>query len=189
MRTFFTMLGVDCAAKVSLAMQFIASFCWAVGAVLAGPMNVADFLQLSAAVAWCIANFAFRFCVQPGSWNTAQVTNMVIMFSFAYAFNQDVSSWTGTAATTAQVGMFSGATAFQAKYTCSTSGPASSCDTIKSTWVAPSSSTATLDRTLWNHFCECGRLHACMIWINNILGGWCQRGFPILINRVFLNIY
>ena len=80
MRTFFTMLGADCAAKVSLAMQFIASFCWAVGAVLAGPMNVADFLQLSAAVAWCIANFAFRFCVQPGSWNTALVTNMVTKF-------------------------------------------------------------------------------------------------------------
>ena len=57
-----------------------ASFRWAVGAVLAGPMNVADFLQLSAAVAWCIANFAFRFCVQPGSWNTAQVTNMVTKF-------------------------------------------------------------------------------------------------------------
>ena len=34
--------------------------------------------------------------------------------------------------------MFSGATAFQAKYTCGTDGPASSCDTIKSTWVAPS---------------------------------------------------
>ena len=31
MRTFFTMLGVDCAAKVSLAMQFIGELslgCW-----------------------------------------------------------------------------------------------------------------------------------------------------------------
>ena len=60
------------------------------------------------------------------------------MLGSAYAFNQDISSWTGTAATTAQSGMFEGATAFQAKYTCGTSGPASSCDTIKSTWVAPS---------------------------------------------------
>ena len=34
--------------------------------------------------------------------------------------------------------MFDGATAFQAKYTCDTSGPASSCDTIESTWIAPS---------------------------------------------------
>ena len=60
------------------------------------------------------------------------------MFYSASAFNQDIGNWTGTAATTAQSNMFSGATAFQAKYTCGTSGPASSCDTIKSTWVAPS---------------------------------------------------
>ena len=33
---------------------------------------------------------------------------------------------------------FLDATAFQAKFTCDTSGPASSCDTIKSTWIAPS---------------------------------------------------
>ena len=60
------MLGADCAAKVSLAMQFIASFRWAVGAVLAGPMNVADFLQLSAALAWCIANFASAWSMKGG---------------------------------------------------------------------------------------------------------------------------
>ncbi len=42
--------------------------------------------------------------------------------------------------TTAQSNMFDGATAFQAKYTCTNAGtgPASSCDTIKSDWVAPS---------------------------------------------------
>ena len=73
-----------------------------------------------------------------GSWNTAQVTNMRYMFYGASAFNQDISSWTGTAATTAQTGMFSGATVFQAKYTCGTEGPASSCDTIESTLLAPS---------------------------------------------------
>ena len=43
---------------VSLAMQFVASFFWAVGATLAGPSSVADYLQLFAALAWCIANFA-----------------------------------------------------------------------------------------------------------------------------------
>ena len=37
------------------------------------------------------------------------------MFSSASAFNHDISSWTGSAATTAQTGMFYDATAFQAK--------------------------------------------------------------------------
>ena len=74
-----------------------------------------------------------------GSWNTTQVTDMRSMFSSASAFNEDISSWTGTAATTAQVNMFLYASAFQEKYTCSTSGPASSCDTIKSTWYLPPS--------------------------------------------------
>ena len=63
---------------------------------------------------------------------------MSTMFNAAHSFNQDISSWTGTAATTAQTDMFNGATAFQAKYTCGTSGPASSCDTIESTLLAPS---------------------------------------------------
>ena len=44
--------------QLSLALQFVASFCWAIGAALAGPVSVADFLQFLAAVAWCLANFA-----------------------------------------------------------------------------------------------------------------------------------
>jgi len=65
---------------------------------------------------------------------------MIAMFYKASIFNRDISSWTGSAATSAQTDMFLDATAFQAKYTCTNAvtGPASSCDTIKSTWVAPS---------------------------------------------------
>ena len=47
-----------CSERISLAMQFVASFFWAVGATLAGPSSVADYLQFFAALAWCIANFA-----------------------------------------------------------------------------------------------------------------------------------
>jgi len=51
------------------------------------------------------------------------------MFKAASAFNEDISSWTGTAATTAQNEMFAGATAFQDKFECTDAitGPASSC--------------------------------------------------------------
>ena len=75
-----------------------------------------------------------------GSWNTEKVTTMQYMFYSASAFNQDISSWTGYAATTAQTEMFLDATAFEAKFTCTNAvtGPANSCDTIKSTWIAPS---------------------------------------------------
>ena len=61
------------------------------------------------------------------------------MFFDASAFNHDISSWTGSAATSAQTDMFLDATAFQAKFTCTNAvtGPASSCNTIKNTWVAP----------------------------------------------------
>ena len=79
-----------------------------------------------------------------GSWNTEKVTDMRYMFEYASAFNHNISSWTGPAATTAQSGMFSGANAFRAKYTCGFSGPASSCDTIESTWVCRKSSRPTL---------------------------------------------
>ena len=55
------------------------------------------------------------------------------MFEFASAFNHDISSWTGSAATSAQTEMFLDATAFQAKYTCGNvvNGPASSCNAIE----------------------------------------------------------
>ena len=46
------------AEQLSLAFQFVASFCWTIGAILAGPSSAADFLQLFAAVAWCLANVA-----------------------------------------------------------------------------------------------------------------------------------
>ena len=81
---------------------------------------------------------AFAFNQDIGSWNTAQVTTMGYMFSYASAFNQDISLWTGSAATSAQTNMFLDASAFQEKYTCGTSGPASSCNVIESTWIAPS---------------------------------------------------
>ena len=33
-------------------------------------------------------------------------------------------------------------------------------------------------------FCEFGRLCACITRLNNLLGVWCRRSFPILITRV-----
>jgi surface protein len=64
-----------------------------------------------------------------GSWNTEKVTDMRYMLRDASAFNHDISSWTGTAATSAQTNMFSGASAFQAKFKCTNAvtGPANSC--------------------------------------------------------------
>jgi len=57
------------------------------------------------------------------------VTFMHSMFPYAYAFNHDISSWTGSAATSEQTNMFLYAHAFQAKFTCTNAvtGPASSC--------------------------------------------------------------
>jgi hypothetical protein len=51
------------------------------------------------------------------------------MFRSASAFNHDISSWTGSAATTAQTNMFLDASAFQAKFACTDAitGPANSC--------------------------------------------------------------
>jgi len=84
-------------------------------------------------------NQASAFNQDIGNWNTEKVTIMSSMFNLASAFNQDISSWNGTAATTVQTKMFTGATAFQAKFDCDNAetGPAQSCSTIKSTWVAP----------------------------------------------------
>ena len=55
------------------------------------------------------------------------------MFYKASAFNHDISSWTGYAATTAQTEMFLDATAFQAKFTCTNAvtGPPNSCACTK----------------------------------------------------------
>ena len=51
------------------------------------------------------------------------------MFRSASAFNHDISSWTGSAATSAQGNMFLDASAFQAKFACddANTGPANSC--------------------------------------------------------------
>ena len=62
-----------------------------------------------------------------GSWDTSQVTDMGSMFNGATTFNYDISGWTGTAATSVQADMFTGATAFNAKYTCSTTNQANTC--------------------------------------------------------------
>ena len=74
-----------------------------------------------------------------GSWNTEQVTDMNLCFVTLLRSTTDISSWTGSAATSAQTDMFLDATAFQAKFTCddAVTGPARSCNTIKNTWVAP----------------------------------------------------
>jgi surface protein len=73
--------------------------------------------------------YAPAFNQDIGNWNTAHVTDMGNMFKYASAFNHDISWWTGSAATTAQTGMFTSATAFQAKFACTNAvtGPASSC--------------------------------------------------------------
>ena len=43
-------LSDEICEQVSLTFQFVASFCWAIGAALAEPVSWADWLQLSAAV-------------------------------------------------------------------------------------------------------------------------------------------
>ena len=75
---------------------------------------------------------------------------MGYMFYFASAFNHDISSWTGTAATSAQTNMFSGASAFEAKFKCTdaVTGPANSC-------VGPS----PIPDTSWHTF-----VGECLMW-------------------------
>ena len=51
-------MPVQTSEHISLALQFLASFFWGIGAAFAGPSTLADYLQLFAAVAWCLANFA-----------------------------------------------------------------------------------------------------------------------------------
>ncbi|CCO20506.1 unknown protein [Bathycoccus prasinos] len=62
---------------------------------------------------------------------------MECMFCYASSFNHDVSEWAGTAATSVQTDMFTGATEFNNKYTCSTTNQASSCTEIKRAWISP----------------------------------------------------
>lgn len=41
---------------ISLALQMLASLSWAIGASLAGPNSLACWLQLGAAIFWCLSN-------------------------------------------------------------------------------------------------------------------------------------
>ena len=50
------MSSVDNMEKISLSFQMLASIAWAVGAALAGPASVADYLQFFAALFWCASN-------------------------------------------------------------------------------------------------------------------------------------
>ena len=85
---YLTKMANDCAAKISLVMQFIASFCWAVGAILAGPVNSTDFLQLSAAMAWCVANFASAWSMKGGGCRGEKVAAPV----FCDGIDDDLAS-------------------------------------------------------------------------------------------------
>ena len=58
---------------ISLVFQFCASFCWAIGAALAQPESIADILQLTAAVAWCLANFASLWAILQADKGTTPV--------------------------------------------------------------------------------------------------------------------
>ena len=60
-------MPVQTSEHISLALQFLASFFWGIGAALAGPSSVADYLQLFAAVAWCLANFASAWHIYSSS--------------------------------------------------------------------------------------------------------------------------
>jgi len=74
--------------------------------------------------------YSYEFNQPIGSWDVSQVTSMVNMFYDAKAFKQPIHKWTGPAATTAQNGMFSGASAFQSTFACRDviKGPVSSCE-------------------------------------------------------------
>ena len=60
-------MSVDRSEHISLALQFVASVFWGVGAALAGPSSIADYLQLFAAVVWCLANCASAWHISVSS--------------------------------------------------------------------------------------------------------------------------
>ena len=65
--------------QISLGMQFVASFFWAIGAILAGPSGAADFFQLFAAVAWCIANVASAWSMYSNNKFSAETADKKIV--------------------------------------------------------------------------------------------------------------
>jgi len=74
------------------------------------------------------------------------VTSMEYMFRSATSFNHYVGNW-DTSSLSSYSYVFTGATSFQAKYTCASSGTGTQqtpnshkpswCKTVLSTWVAP----------------------------------------------------
>ena len=60
-------MAVQKSEVISLGLQFVASFCWAIGAAIAGLESASDYLQFFAAVAWCVANFASAVTLKQSS--------------------------------------------------------------------------------------------------------------------------
>ena len=84
------------------------------------------------------------------NWNTRQVTSMSYMFHYATSFNHYVGGW-DTSSLSSYDYIFRYATAFQAKYTCTdanyyNSVRPSTCSTLRSSWIAPPSTTIILMR-------------------------------------------
>ena len=102
--------------------------------------NITSWNTSSVTSMYSMFSGARNFNQDISSWDTSNVNDMSYMFYDASNFNQTISTWTGSAATTPQHSMFSGATQFVSKWVCDNSygnGPASSCNTIKNTYVPP----------------------------------------------------
>ena len=84
--------------------------------------------------------YARSFNRDISAWDTSKVTDMERMFLGAMKFDRYILTWTGAAATTAQSGIFSEASAFQSRFNCSNveelgahvewNGPIASCDCL-----------------------------------------------------------